>query len=640
MIRRSPSGTASLAADALGAQEFLAALVRSSTDAVIGKTTDGVVVFWNEAAEQLYGYSAAEMIGSDIAILIPPDRPRELAELLERAQSGAAIRDFHTRRIRKNGTAVEVSITMAPVLSETSELLGISVIARDLTISNLQSEDLRDAHRRANETVSTLETLHASSPIGFGFVDRDFRFVHVNETLARFDGTSARVAVGKTVEEVVPSIWSQAERHYRHVLDCDEAVLNVEVSNTVASDSGRLHHWLASYYPVHLEDEVIGVGLVVTDVTESRHAEEFRTSVMKNMAEGLLTVDLEGRLTSMNDAAVKMLGWTEEELLGVVASSVMLPRSPDGTFEESGAELLRVRGEGVSVRLDDTEFMCKNGSRLAVAVSASPLLSGTVVEGAVVVFRDMTRERAERLRISQDLAALTWVGRIREALDESRFVLYAQPIVPLKGGQASDELLIRMIGRDGEIIQPGSFLGVAEKFGLITEIDHWVIRQGVQIAARDRHVGINLSAQSVVSGDLLAFIEREISDAGADPANLVFEITETALMSDIERGRAFAEGVVRLGCSVALDDFGTGFGTFTHLKKLEISSLKIDIEFVRGLVNSPENQHVVRAIVNLASGFGCVTVAEGVEDGEVLAMLEEFDVDFAQGFHLGRPAPL
>jgi EAL domain-containing protein (putative c-di-GMP-specific phosphodiesterase class I) len=284
--------------------------------------------------------------------------------------------------------------------------------------------------------------------------------------------------------------------------------------------------------------------------------------------------------------------------------------------------------------------MCKNGSRLAVAISASPLLSGTTVDGAVVVFRDITEERSERLRVAREITALTWVGRIREALDEDRFVLYSQPIFPLKEGGTSEELLIRLVSRDGVIVEPGSFLAVAEKYGMIVEIDQWVIKQGVRIAADGRHVGINLSAESVVTSDLLAFIDREIAAAGTDPANLVFEITETALMRDIEKGRSFVEGVTRLGCSVALDDFGTGFGTFTHLKNLKVAYLKIDIEFVRGLVNSPENQHIVKAIVNLAQGFGCATVAEGVEDGAVLAMLKELDVDYAQGFHLGRPSAL
>jgi EAL domain-containing protein (putative c-di-GMP-specific phosphodiesterase class I) len=183
-------------------------------------------------------------------------------------------------------------------------------------------------------------------------------------------------------------------------------------------------------------------------------------------------------------------------------------------------------------------------------------------------------------------------------------------------------------------------LGAAEKYGLITEIDQWVVKQAARLAAQGRHVGANLSAESIVTLDLVGLIDQAICEAEAEPANLVFEITETALMRDLSKGEAFARGIVDLGCAVALDDFGTGFGTFTHVKKLPIHFLKIDIEFVRDLVTSSANQHVVKAIINLAQGFGCQTVAEGVEDAETLALLEDYGVDFAQGFYLGRPAPL
>jgi len=290
--------------------------------------------------------------------------------------------------------------------------------------------------------------------------------------------------------------------------------------------------------------------------------------------------------------------------------------------------------------LDDHAYRRKDGSVLAVAISASPLMTGESVEGAVIVFRDITEEKSERLRVKRELAALSWVGRIREALDENRLVLYSQPIVPLRGGQPSEELLLRMVGRNGETIGPDAFLGVAEKYGLITEIDQWVVKQAARLAATGRHVGANLSAESLMDLDMLALIENEVRQSGADPANLVFEITETAIMRDIERCHAFARGIVALGCGIALDDFGTGFGTFTHVKKLDVKYLKIDIEFVRGLVESSANQHVVKAIVNLAQGFGCETIAEGVEDRETLELLREYGVDFAQGFHLGRPAPL
>ena len=150
----------------------------------------------------------------------------------------------------------------------------------------------------------------------------------------------------------------------------------------------------------------------------------------------------------------------------------------------------------------------------------------------------------------------------------------------------------------------------------------------------------NLSADSIGSLDLLARIERELTAAGADPANVVFEVTETALMGDIEAGEAFARGINDIGCSLALDDFGTGYGSFTYLQKLQIKYLKIDISFVQDMVSNPANRHLVQAIVNIAQGLGQYTIAEGVEDAEALELLREYGVDLAQGFHLGRPQPV
>jgi PAS domain S-box-containing protein len=622
-------------------EPFLIALAKSSKDAIIGKTTGGTVVFWNEAAERLYGYRADEMIGRDIGILIPHDRPLELSNLLSQVGGGKTVENLETERLCKDGSTVGVSLTVSPVMDSDGTVLGISTIVHDLTLHNRQVADLREAHRRVNETLSTLETLHGSAPVGLGFVDRDFRLIHLNEMLATFDGSSVKDLIGKTVAETVPEIWRQVEPHYRHVLESNEAVLNIEVSGEVATEPGHQRHWLASYYPVHLDDEVIGVGIVVVDVTDRRQAEEFRSIVMNNIAEGLFTVDAQGRLTSMNNAAAKMLGWTEEELLGKDMRTLIMAQGKGGeSIDEGDIELLKVRSEGRHVKLNDHAYLCKNGSLLSIDVSASPIFIGNDVQGAVVVFRDITEDKSERLRIKRELSALTWVGRIREALDENRLVLYSQPIVPLKGGRPSEELLLRMVDRNGELIAPDAFLGVAEKYGLITEIDRWVVKQTVLLAATGRHVGANLSAESIMNPELLAMIEYEMHQVGADPSNLVFEITETALMRDIDQAHAFVRGVVDLGCTIALDDFGTGFGTFTHVKKLDIKYLKIDIEFIRGLVESSANQHVVKAIINLAQGFGCETIAEGVEDGETVKLLREYGVDYAQGYFLGRPAPL
>ena len=624
------------------ATAFLTALLESSDDPIIGKTLEGTVIFWNRAAQGLYGYEDVEILGHNISVLIPEDRPAELATILDRVTTGKTVRHLQTQRICKDGAPVDVSVTVSPMLGSDGSVIGASAIAHDLTLYKKQISDLNEAHRRKDEALSTLDTLQSSAPIGLGFVDREFRFVHLNQMLASLSGAKAQDFIGKTVAELVPEIWPQVRTVYRHVLDNDEAVLNVEVSGPSAADPNDSRHCLASYYPVHLDDEVIGVGIIVVDVTERLQAEEFRSIAMNQMAEGMFITDHLGRMTYMNDAVTKMLGWTEKDLKGRHLHDLVHTHRDDGTpiLSEAECEIRKVRAEGICVRGDNQMYTCKDGSLLPVAYSAAPLFTGTSGVGTVIVFRDITDEKAERIRVKRELDAITWIGRIREALDEDRMVLYSQPIVPLTGGRPSEELLIRMIGRNGELISPSSFLGVAEQYGLIKEVDRWVIGQAADLSANGRHVGVNLSAESIASPDLLDFIEAELRRSGSDPADLVFEITETALMSDIENGHAFARGIVQLGGSLALDDFGTGYGTFTHVKKLPISFLKIDIEFVKELVNSSANQHVVKAIVNLAQGFGCQTVAEGVEDEDTLELLKEFGVDFAQGFHLGRPAPV
>ena len=220
-------------------------------------------------------------------------------------------------------------------------------------------------------------------------------------------------------------------------------------------------------------------------------------------------------------------------------------------------------------------------------------------------------------------------------------MLYGQPIVELATGEVvQHELLLRMRDRDDELIPPLAFLPTAERCGLIGEIDQWVITQAAKIAAQGRPVGVNLSAASAGDPRMLDLIERELRRHGTDPGNLVFEITETAVMQNMDRGRLFAERLVALGCRFALDDFGTGFASFTYLKRLPVQYLKIDIDFVRDLASSPRDTSIVRAIVALAGDFGQQTIAEGVEDEETAAVLRDLGVTFAQGYLFGRPSPI
>jgi diguanylate cyclase (GGDEF)-like protein/PAS domain S-box-containing protein len=241
------------------------------------------------------------------------------------------------------------------------------------------------------------------------------------------------------------------------------------------------------------------------------------------------------------------------------------------------------------------------------------------------------------LYTGQSSQALTWVERIRSALDEDRLVVYAQPIVDLgTGGVARQELLVRMVGPDGDKIPPASFLPAAERFGLIHEIDLMVLARAIELAEGGTSVAVNVSVRTLTDPRYLLALEATLA-AGLDPGRFDFEITETAAVANMSDAQEFARRIRELGCSLSLDDFGTGFSSFTYLKHIPAQYLKIDIEFIRELEKNPADQQLVRAIVSIARGLGQKTVAEGVEDEETLATVRRLGVDYAQGFHLGRP---
>lgn len=233
---------------------------------------------------------------------------------------------------------------------------------------------------------------------------------------------------------------------------------------------------------------------------------------------------------------------------------------------------------------------------------------------------------------------LAWGERIREALDQERIVVYAQPIFDLRTHcVAREELLVRMLDDSGDVIPPSSFLPTAERLGLIAEIDRLVLSKAIELAGRSQPIAVNVSGASLCDPRLISDVRAAIAE-GLNPAWLDFEITETAAISNMEHARTFAEAVTEMGCGLGLDDFGTGFSSFAYLKELPIQHLKIDIDFIRELPSSPTDQRLVQALVQFAKAFGLETVAEGIEDAETLTMVRCFEVDYAQGFHIGKPA--
>ncbi len=237
-----------------------------------------------------------------------------------------------------------------------------------------------------------------------------------------------------------------------------------------------------------------------------------------------------------------------------------------------------------------------------------------------------------------------WKQRVESALTEQRFLLCVQPIIDIRSGATSHyEALLRMRASDGSLFSPADFIEVAERSGLIGEIDRLVLSQCAQWIARLKRGGrrvtisVNLSAHVFDNPELLPFVQRVIYENGIDPAQIILEITETAAVSDFAAARRLIEAIRALGCAFALDDFGRGFSSFYYLKELPMEYVKIDGSFIRGLTQRPDDQALVRAMADIAHAFGKKTVAEHVETQEVLTMIGRFGIDYAQGYFTGRP---
>lgn len=240
---------------------------------------------------------------------------------------------------------------------------------------------------------------------------------------------------------------------------------------------------------------------------------------------------------------------------------------------------------------------------------------------------------------------ISWSEAIKHALKENTFRLVYQPIVSLSGvEQEYYEVLIRMPDGNGTDVTPGVFLTAAERFGLLADLDRWVVTHALaalaQIRARGSNVtfSINLSGQSFEDPAIVRLIKETLRRHELPPSAVVFEITEQTAVRYMDKAKRLMQSLIDTGCRFSLDDFGVGFSSFSYLKHFPVSYVKIDGSFVENLAHDPIDQAMVRAIAQIAKALGKQVIAEFVQDDATMELLKRFKVDFAQGYHVGRPA--
>jgi EAL domain-containing protein (putative c-di-GMP-specific phosphodiesterase class I) len=244
---------------------------------------------------------------------------------------------------------------------------------------------------------------------------------------------------------------------------------------------------------------------------------------------------------------------------------------------------------------------------------------------------------------------MQWAARINAALEEGRFELFRMPILPLQVPEtgAHYELLLRMRDENGRIVAPDSFIAAAERYGITPSIDRWVVENALRwlVSEADERArlamcSINLSGQSLGDDKFLPYVIDQFHRSGLDASKICFEITETAAVASFSQANRFIQALKELGCKFALDDFGTGLSSFGYLKHFPVDYLKIDGSFVREILHDPIDREMVRSINEIGHLTGKQTIAEFAENAEIIQMLRNIGVDFAQGYGVAQPQRL
>jgi diguanylate cyclase (GGDEF)-like protein/PAS domain S-box-containing protein len=582
-----------------------------------------------------------------------------------------------------------------PTKEEARLEAALVLLRRQVAARERIEDEHAQAERALHEHQARFQSAFGHAPIGMALVDMGGRWLEVNDSLCRTTGYSRDQLLATTLSAITHpedvdldgrqmrdllagEITSyQVEKRYRHAWDHHFWVL---VTTSLVRDEQKRPLYVISQVQDITERKELARRLeylidhdFLTGLLNGRRFEEEVTQEIQRAARygpggAVLMIDLDN-FKDVNDAFGHLAG---DDLLKSVAGALrhrirqsdILARVGGDEFAvllpQADAEQAQVVADLIVTALHRHIAML-GGRSIHTTVSVGVALIDGLDSGSVMANADRAMYEAKaagRDRFSMYRPApggaerpsmrLAGAERIRRALEEDQLLLHCQPILDLKANQVCQyELLLRLpddLG--GEPLLPGAFLYVAERSGLIHAIDCWVAGKAIALIAEHQRAGrrlvlhVNLSGKSIGDPKVAALIETTLDEADIDPTCLVFELTETAAVANIEEAKAFTHRLRARGCRFALDDFGAGFGSFFYLKAIPFDYLKIDGEFIRGITTNSMDRLVVEAIVGIAKGTGKKTIAEFVGDEDTARLLAESGVDYAQGYHVGRPRPL
>jgi len=576
----------------------------------------------------------------------------------------------------------------------------IPAIERELRDVRERSDRRRAEEALYQERERALVTLHS---IGDGVIttDADGRVDYMNPVAERVTGWGSNEAQGHPLTEILPLTNETSRIPIENpAATClrTRQVVNLTEHCMLVNRDGQEFYIEDSAAPIFgRENHVIGVVLVFHDVTHERrmarqmnweathdsltglvNRQEFAERLNNLLSSGdrgnrehaLLYLDLDQfkviNDTCGHDAGDELLRQLSHMLLqniptnsslarlggdefGVLLENVTMEQARDiadqllATFSEFTYQWEGRRFDvGVSIGMVPIQHDSQNASLILSAADVACYVAKEAGRNRVHVYEESDIDLGQRHN------EMHWVSRIKEALEEDRFVLYRQEITSLNDRYKTPhyELLVRMRSTDGTIIPPGNFIPAAERYNLMNAVDRWVINEAFKHLEAFQKRGdkgvysINLSGNSLNEVGFSQYITQKISEYHIRTEQLCFEVTETAAVFNLARASHIIKTLKKLGCRFSLDDFGSGLSSFSYLKNLPVDFLKIDGSFVKDMDTNPMNHAIVEAIHQVGHALSIRTIAEFVENEAIATQLRDIGVDYAQGYHFSRPEPL
>jgi diguanylate cyclase (GGDEF)-like protein/PAS domain S-box-containing protein len=670
-------------------QEHLQAILTYSAEAIVTMNEQGTIESFNPASVNLFGYTAAEAVGQNINILIPSPTKELHDGYLQHYQRGnpsnviGKLREVMGQH--KDGTLVSI------ILHVTEMFVGGQRLFLGMLSDNRERRAMLDGIQAREQRLRSILDNTAEGIVTF---DENGLIEHWNRAAEQLFGWGVADVIGTSflqfVSNQADTTGNAAAQHLtlaQYLARETEVVgnhqngsrfpLSLKVSRMILEGKTKYTALIAniSERKAMMEnlrrlaehDSLTGLYNRAYFHAELERAFE-KVKRFEHSPFAVLYIDLDN-FKYINDtlghaAGDKLLIEVAQLLNNRTRRSDLVARLGGDEFvvllSESNANVIQPIAESFRRHLADYAFHYDGrtvdiGCSIGVAlINSKTQSSGEVMSQADIACHLAKRAGRNRIHVftTQDdgdvhtmSIDMGWSRRIKQALEHDHFVLALQPIVATKTRKCNlFEVLIRMREADGSIIMPSGFLPTAERFGLAAEIDAWVIRHAIAHLAHARqhgadiHYSINLSGQSITTAMLTELIPTVLAQTKIAPAALIFEITETAAIADMNMAVTLLSQLRALGCRTALDDFGSGMSSFAYLRELPVDIVKIDGRFVKNIANSAVDQAMVKAMNDIAHALGKETIAEFVENENHYQVLCELGVDYGQGYHLGKPA--